>query len=192
MWREMGRGRKGGSNRKGWILQSNPPGECLQNLITLNGITLLDLWMDVSLTPSLCCYVLTYTLQHPHLQQLPWHPLVRLYEKWQGGCCIKGSWILLQAAIHSYRLKLLTTHMLIPLLHCLIWSLELWHSIPNPNNQFRYQCIFLNLLTDTQFTKNGYKKRLLLSQNAMQNVCLSCHVQYCRYFWSVCPFNFYI
>lgn len=26
----------------------NPPGECLQNLITLNGITLLDLWMDVS------------------------------------------------------------------------------------------------------------------------------------------------
>lgn len=30
-----------------------PPGECLQNLITLNVITLLDLWMDVSFPH--CC-----------------------------------------------------------------------------------------------------------------------------------------
>lgn len=32
-----------------------PPGECLQNLITLNGITLLDLWMDVFSFPCHLC-----------------------------------------------------------------------------------------------------------------------------------------
>lgn len=44
-----GRGKRGGGAiRNGWIIAVGPPGECLQNLITLNVITLLDLWMDVS------------------------------------------------------------------------------------------------------------------------------------------------
>lgn len=68
--------------------------------------------------------------QHPLLQQLPRHPLVQLYEKWQG-VCMEGSWILLQEAIQSYRLKLLTTHMLMPPLH-LNWNIMPVNPEPHP------------------------------------------------------------
>lgn len=60
--------REGGSGRQRLDITVQPPGECLQNLITLNGITLLDLWMDVSHSPRrAAAFTILHTPTPPHL-----------------------------------------------------------------------------------------------------------------------------
>lgn len=90
--------RNAGSIRKGSDITVEPPGECLQNLITLNGITLLDLWMGVSrslTTParflSLPHTRAAYTLQHPPPATITVVAVSAALWKNDRGVCIEGS-----------------------------------------------------------------------------------------------------
>lgn len=82
-----GKRKKGKELERRLDITVRPLGECLQNLITLNVITLLDLWMDISL--PLCHTLsiilsLSLTLSQPHLQQLPLFTLLPFSGKMTG------------------------------------------------------------------------------------------------------------
>lgn len=72
------------------------------------------------------------------------------------GGCMKGSWILLQAAIQGYRLKLLKTRTLTPLLHYLIWSLKFCQSKQHKHTTFKsILTLIMSLCTRMYFYKTA-------------------------------------
>lgn len=83
-----GKRKKGKELKRRLDITVRPLGECLQNLITLNVITLLDLWMDISL--PLCrtlSIILSLSLSHSHsptCSSCHCSHYYRFLEKWQG------------------------------------------------------------------------------------------------------------
>lgn len=83
-----GKRKKGKELERRLDITVRPLGECLQNLITLNVITLLDLWMDISLSHYAALFPsspLSHTHSHsPTCSSCHCSHYYRFLEKWQG------------------------------------------------------------------------------------------------------------